>query len=732
MTTARGVAHRSPGANARVRSRLSGHARSPVLRDGYALALNSGITAVVGLAYWVVAAHVYSPAVVGMNSALISAMLFVAGVSTLNLSNVLVRFLPGSGAGARRLVGVSYAVTTATAVLLTAGLILGLVNLPGNLSFFEDTRGLAPAFALATIVWGIFVLQDGVLTGIGRAVFVPIENGAFAVLKLGLLVLFASTMSSFGIFASWAMAMALSVIAVNALLFVRLLPSRGPAVRAPSLVRTRAFAEYFVADWTCATAWLAGTTLLPVVVTSVAGPDTNATFALAWAVAFPLYAASTAIGTALVVHGSKDPAELPALLKRSSVQGAAILAASVAAMVLVAPLALRLFGESYAADGVPLLRILALAALPNLVVTLWLSNARVRRRLRVPAIALCGQAALTLVLVGPLLNAYGAEGAGLAWLAGQVLVAAAVLVAGAISRRPRRRDAMAVRALIGEGALRRVRTDSDMSVVATIGDRASPRLIKLGSSTTAMARLQRHVEAVATLRAMPGLEGWRALLPEITASGDTWVVERALPGIDGRRMLPEQVLNASAKAIAPLYEATAGDEEEEILSTWVTSRSEVLERVTGQRGRALIEQLLRDVRGRAARGGWVHGDLWPGNLLLAGDGSAITGIVDWEAAQAGDLPIADVGHLLVCTRALASGRSLGTVVRRLADGRDELKPSELRLLASLPPQSDRLDTTIIARLGWLQHVTVRLAQIGDTPSALWMHRTIRPVLAAAP
>jgi aminoglycoside phosphotransferase len=39
----------------------------------------------------------------------------------------------------------------------------------------------------------------------------------------------------------------------------------------------------------------------------------------------------------------------------------------------------------------------------------------------------------------------------------------------------------------------------------------------------------------------------------------------------------------------------------------------------------------RRLRGRRATTSWVHGDFWPGNLLVAGD--AITGVVDWERSE---------------------------------------------------------------------------------------------------
>ena len=77
--------------------RLLAHVRTPLYRDGYALVANSAFTAASGLLYWIVAANAYTPHALGISAALISSMMFLAGIASLNLTNVLVRFLPEAG-----------------------------------------------------------------------------------------------------------------------------------------------------------------------------------------------------------------------------------------------------------------------------------------------------------------------------------------------------------------------------------------------------------------------------------------------------------------------------------------------------------------------------------------------------------------------------------------------------------------------------------------------------------
>ena len=89
-------AHAQPGGRLS-RSSVGAHLRVPLYREGYALVLNSGLVSLFGVLYWLLAAHYYSPHVLGLNSAAISAMMFLAGVSQLNLMSALMRFIPVAG-----------------------------------------------------------------------------------------------------------------------------------------------------------------------------------------------------------------------------------------------------------------------------------------------------------------------------------------------------------------------------------------------------------------------------------------------------------------------------------------------------------------------------------------------------------------------------------------------------------------------------------------------------------
>src|SRR5215204_6812635 len=79
---------------------LRGRASDPLLRSAHSLVVNAILSAALGMTFWVVAARLYPTDSVGRDSALIAAMLQISTVAQLNMSNALVRFMPGYvGAG---------------------------------------------------------------------------------------------------------------------------------------------------------------------------------------------------------------------------------------------------------------------------------------------------------------------------------------------------------------------------------------------------------------------------------------------------------------------------------------------------------------------------------------------------------------------------------------------------------------------------------------------------------
>jgi aminoglycoside phosphotransferase (APT) family kinase protein/O-antigen/teichoic acid export membrane protein len=589
-----------PPAGRRSAAAISAHLRSPLYGQGYALALNSGLTSLLGVVYWLVAVRYYTPHTLGLNSAAISAMMFLAGVSQLNLMSALMRFIPVSGLMSTRLVRSSYLVAVTLAAVVSVGFLIGLDMWAPALGFLTSSPGFALWFVAATMAWCVFNLQDSVLIGLRAAIFVPIENLVFSLVKIALLVAFVGVSPHYGIFASWTAALAASLVPVNLIIFRRLLPrhvgGRDDRLRPPTRGQITRFVS---ADYLGSLFWLAATALMPVLVVALEGGTANAYFALAWMIALPLYGVTTNTGASLVVTASRDEPGLPTYARRVLIQTAALVVPLALGLALAAPEVLRLFGAQYAEHSHVTLSLLALSAIPNTVTALYVSVYRVQRRMSLVVMLLGALCGLVLGLGVTFLQLFGIAGVGLAWLIAESLVAAVLLLVepGALwpsargrspaGARPARlaemlrnlaADLRVLGLLVplrgGRGSRRRAReakrmtpeilsrvppirdeepptswsrhrvltSVSDMSVMTVGSSGQAPRaVVKLPATELAVRSLRREREVLAALRGDARLREWCGVLPTMLAEGELagrpYVVQRMLPGVPASRMV---------------------------------------------------------------------------------------------------------------------------------------------------------------------------------------------------
>jgi O-antigen/teichoic acid export membrane protein len=405
---------------------IRAHIRVPLFGNAYALIANTGITAILGFAYWVMAARLFDATDVGLAAAAISAMSLLAMLSQFNLEAAMVRFVPTAGADTRRLVGTVYVVCIAAAAIAGVLFLLLLDRLAPTLAFLH-THGWDALFVIATVAWSIFILHDGILVGLGRAIWVPVENATFGILKLAFLFAFIGA-GPLGLFASWALPGIMVVIPFTALIFWRLIPRHAREHQYREEPISAHAVRSFAAGNYLGSIFEQGTVLvLPLLVTYVAGPAENAFFYQSWIIAYTLILVAENTSRSLTVEAAKNEYQLRAYSRIVVGHTLRILVPAVVGLILLAPLLLGIFGSDYVVGGTQILRLLTLAAIPYTVVALALVVARIQYRLR-EVVAI--QAAVALLALGSsavLVQRYGGTGVAAAWLGTQTLMAAVLL-----------------------------------------------------------------------------------------------------------------------------------------------------------------------------------------------------------------------------------------------------------------------------------------------------------------
>jgi O-antigen/teichoic acid export membrane protein len=395
----------------------------PLVRNGYVLVLSTAISGLLGVAYWIAAAHLFPARDLGLDSAALTAMMLVASVAGMNLSGALVFLLPKLGRSLRGYVWRSYRSAGLAALALGVVAALASTRLSGSKDFLTGSLALAALFVAACGAWVIFTIQDGVLVGLQRPTWVLAENSAFGVAKLGLLAVTSWWGLRHGVLLSWVLPVFLLVPAVNLLVFRRAVPA---VEHRPERLGETPLRRFLGLNYASSLIYQAYVNLLPLLVLVALGAEANGLFYVAWTWSTAIDLVSHAMGVSLTVESSAEPDRLGEHIRRTSARLAALVVPGVLAVLVVAPQLMGLYGGRYRASA-HVLRLLALGALPRGVVIVAQSASRARGEGGLMLWSEGVICALALGLTALLINDRGASAVGIAWLVANTVAAVLVL-----------------------------------------------------------------------------------------------------------------------------------------------------------------------------------------------------------------------------------------------------------------------------------------------------------------
>ena len=185
---------------ARVRRAFS--TSKTTLGGGYVLTLNSLIGAALGFAFWIVAAHRFSPADIGFASAAVAGAGLISGIGTDGLHNTFLRFVPRVGAAWPAVVVRGYTVAAVATAALGSLFVLAASRLDSDLGRLGAASWIL-LYVAGAPVWSVFSLQDVVLIARRHARLVLIEDTAVSLARIVLLLTGVLGDGAQGIFLAW-------------------------------------------------------------------------------------------------------------------------------------------------------------------------------------------------------------------------------------------------------------------------------------------------------------------------------------------------------------------------------------------------------------------------------------------------------------------------------------------------------------------------------------------------
>ena len=398
-----------------------------LLKSAYSLALNVVLTSALGLAFWIVAARIFPSSTVGRDSALVAAMTTLSAICQLNLQAAIPRFLPIVRNRPERVVWGSYLLTTVVSMIGATAFVLIAPALSHSYGFLSSQPALALLFVASVVVWGIFSLEDAVLTAVRRAVWVPVENTIFGILKIAALPIMLAVASKRPVFIAWNAPVVALVIPVNLFIFLRVLrkPIAPTGGRSPiERFGLRGLVGFLAQDYIAFIFTQASSGLLPVLVVALLGGSPGAYFFMPFALIAAFDSLFNLVVQPLTVEGALAEGRLPQLSRDIVRHFGWLLLVGIVLLAGGASHILALYGASYSRHGAALLRLLAVASLFRAITGLYMAMCRVEGRASRILATQVATFVILVVLVAVLAPSHGLVGVGIAWLGASVLVAA--------------------------------------------------------------------------------------------------------------------------------------------------------------------------------------------------------------------------------------------------------------------------------------------------------------------
>jgi O-antigen/teichoic acid export membrane protein len=383
-----------------------------------------------GYLFWLLAAHLYSPATVGLTAAATSATSIVLMLSCLGVGGMLIQSLPRLPKETEW--SATFWAAIAIVTLFAAALCgAGVVVLPLISPELAALRGVgfAAVFAVGTVALTVGTTLDCVFLAERRASYAFTRNfavGVAKVLLLGLLAL-AFAPDAVRLLGAWGFAAVVGLGTGAALLVRRIGVARPPGLSV--LLRTaRGFRSRVTLHQLIGLGAGLLTYLLPLIVTVRLSARENAFFYTTWMLASLFLVIAPAFSNNLFAEGMHRPEELGALARSAfKIMGAIMVPGLVAILVLGGTL-LSAFGHSYSGHAVGLLRLVVLASIPDAVVHVYVGVLRAEARLASAASLLVGIGVGTVVISWFLLPVVGISAVGYAFLAMQLCGSAYVVL----------------------------------------------------------------------------------------------------------------------------------------------------------------------------------------------------------------------------------------------------------------------------------------------------------------
>ncbi|MDO8725283.1 MAG: polysaccharide biosynthesis C-terminal domain-containing protein [Candidatus Methanoperedens sp.] len=393
-----------------------------LLKNSFYLMAAYLLNLIFGFFFWVISARYYTPSEVGTISALLSSMLLISMISALGFQTAFIFYLPRDRKNASRIINSCLTSSIAASLVFSFIFILGLdLWSPPLKSIFYDSRFfmLFIIFTALTTVSGL--ISSAFIAG-RRSSFFMTKEMLFAFIKILPLQVF-SVFGALGIFMAWSIGV-LFAVAVGFFWLSLVWKGYLPTLMLDPIIKS--MAGYSIGNYLAEIFYAFPRLMLPIMIVNIISPESAGFFYIAMMIATLLYGIPQSISNSLLAESS-DSGELWLKVKKSIKLNAIILLPGILLFMFLGKFVLYIFNPLYAENATGTLILLAIASLPLSFNTMFMTIRNAQKRVSSVVKINVSIAVITFVFALPLIRSSGIEGAALAYVAANTLIAIVVV-----------------------------------------------------------------------------------------------------------------------------------------------------------------------------------------------------------------------------------------------------------------------------------------------------------------
>lgn len=396
--------------------------KDSLYRNSTFLIASNLIVAGLGFIFWIIYTKQYSAEQIGIATTLISSMSLITAFSLLGLDDAVIRYLPISK-DKSKIINSSFAIVTLAAIAASVIFLYWIKSDSLTSLVTTNINLLLISFILFVIFSSLNEIVQSIFIAFRSAKYVLLKNSLFSTLKL-IFPFFLISYGGYGLFSSWGISMSIAFIFSFIILKVKFKYNPQPVINKTVI---QSMSSYSFNNYIAGFFGELPKLLFPLMITILINPETTAYFYMAMTISSFLFLIPEATTQSLFAEGSTNENELRNYIKKVTKVLVLILIPAILVTIVFGNYILLFFGKTYSKEGLGLLQLFALSAIPVSINLIVGKIARIKYRMReVILINLLG--AIIILSLSYFLMTKSTLGIGWAWLIGQSVMSLAYLL----------------------------------------------------------------------------------------------------------------------------------------------------------------------------------------------------------------------------------------------------------------------------------------------------------------